>query len=284
MKFCRFQPLEFGVDADGAPAHPEPLFGLLEGSSVRELLGDPLTEWRRAERTWPLDRVRLLAPILPSKIVGVGRNYAEHAAEMSNPLPKEPLIFLKPPSSIIGPEEPIVLTPFTQNVHHEAEIAVVMGKTCSQLADGEPALPYVLGFTCVNDVTARDLQRSDGQWTRAKGFDTFCPMGPVIETEVDLAKSTVAGYVNGERRQFAPVTDLLFSVDFLIHWISRMMTLVPGDVISTGTPSGVGPLRAGDVVEVVVDGVGTLRNPVVAPASVSPPKASRHLSETAKGH
>ena len=137
MKFCRFQPLEFGVDAVGAPAHPEPLFGLLEGGSVRELLGDPLTEWRRGERAWPLERVRLLAPILPSKIVGVGRNYAEHAAEFSNPLPKEPMIFLKPPSSIIGPEEPIVLTPLSQNVHHEAEIAVVMGKTCSQLADGE---------------------------------------------------------------------------------------------------------------------------------------------------
>jgi 2-keto-4-pentenoate hydratase/2-oxohepta-3-ene-1,7-dioic acid hydratase in catechol pathway len=265
MKFCRFQPLEFGVDAVGAPAHPQPLFGLLESGAVRELLGDPLTEWRRGERAWPLERVRLLAPILPSKIVGVGRNYAEHAAEFSNPLPKEPIIFLKPPTSIIGPEDPIVLTPLSQNVHHEAEIAVVMGKTCSQLADSEPALPYVLGYTCANDVTARDLQRADGQWTRAKGFDTFCPMGPVIETEVDLAKATVAGFVNGERRQFAPVTDLLFSVDFLIRWISRMMTLLPGDVISTGTPSGVGPLHAGDVVEVVVDGVGTLRNPVVAP-------------------
>jgi 2-keto-4-pentenoate hydratase/2-oxohepta-3-ene-1,7-dioic acid hydratase in catechol pathway len=249
MKFCRFQPLEFGVDAVGAPAHPEPFFGLVEGSSVRALLGSPLSEWRRDERTWPLDRVRLLAPIQPSKIVS-----------------KEPLIFLKPPSSIIGPEDPIVLTPFSQNVHHEAEIAVVMGKTCSQLADAEAALSYVLGYTCVNDVTARDLQKSDGQWTRAKGFDTFCPMGPVIETEVNLSTSSVAGYVNGERRQFAPLTDLLFSADYLIRWISRVMTLAPGDIISTGTPAGVGPLHAGDVVEVVVEGVGTLRNPVEAPA------------------
>lgn len=254
------------MDAVGAPSHPDPLLGLVEGDSVRELLGDPLTDWRRAERTWPLSRVKLVAPILPSKIIGVGRNYAEHAAEFSNPVPKEPMIFLKPPSSIIGPDDPIVLTPLSQNVHHEAEIAIVMGKACSKLADSESSQPYILGYTCVNDVTARDLQRADGQWTRGKGFDTFCPMGPVIETQVDLAKSSVAGYVNGERRQFAPLTDLIFSVDFLIHWISRMMTLLPGDVISTGTPAGVGPLKAGDVVEVVVDGVGTLRNPVVAPA------------------
>ena len=266
MKFCRFQPLEFGVDAVGAPAHPEALFGLVEGDSVRELLGNPLTEWRRGERAWPLKRVALLAPILPSKIVGVGRNYAEHAAEFSNPLPKEPMIFFKPPSSIIGPEQPIVLTPLSQNVHHEAELAVVMGKTCFHLPDGESAEPYVLGYTCANDVTARDLQRADGQWTRAKGFDTFCPMGPVIETELNLATTTVAGYVNGERRQYAALTDLLFSVDFLIRWLSRVMTLVPGDVICTGTPAGVGPLHAGDVVEVVVEGIGTLRNPVAAPA------------------
>lgn len=254
------------MDAVGAPTHPEPLLGAVEGDVVRELLGDPLTEWRRTERTWPMNRVRLAVPILPSKIVGVGRNYAEHAAEFSNPLPKEPMIFLKPPSSLIGPEEPIVLTHFSQNVQHEAEIAVVIGKTCAKLADGEPSQPYILGYTCANDVTARDLQRADGQWTRGKGFDTFCPIGPVIETEVDLTKSTVAGYVNGERRQFAPLTDMIFSVDFLVHWISRMMTLLPGDIISTGTPAGVGPLKAGDVVEVVVEGVGTLRNPVVAPA------------------
>jgi len=260
--------MEFGVDAVGAPTHPEPCLGVVEGDSVRELLGNPLTEWRRAERTWPLNRVKLVAPILPqpSKIVGVGRNYAEHAAEFSNPVPKEPMIFLKPPSSIIGPDDPIVLTALSQNVQHEAEIAVVIGKTCSKLPDSESSQPYILGYTCANDVTARDLQRADGQWTRGKGFDTFCPMGPVIETQVDLAKSSVACFVNGERKQYAPLTDMIFSVDFLVHWISRMMTLLPGDVISTGTPAGVGPLKAGDVVEVVVDGVGTLRNPVVAPA------------------
>ncbi len=254
------------MDAVGAATHPEPMLGLVEGDSVRELLGDPLTEWRRAERTWPLNGVKLLAPISPSKIVCIGRNYAEHAAEMSNPVPKEPLIFLKPPSSIIGPGDPIVLTPLSQNVHHEAEIAVVIGKKCSKLPEGESSKPYILGYTCVNDVTARDLQRSDGQWTRGKGFDTFCPIGPVLETELDLAKSSVACFVNGERKQFAPVTDLIFPVDLLIHWISQVMTLLPGDVIPTGTPAGVGPLKAGDIVEVVVDGVGTLRNPVVAPA------------------
>jgi 2-keto-4-pentenoate hydratase/2-oxohepta-3-ene-1,7-dioic acid hydratase in catechol pathway len=266
MKFCRFQPLEFGVDAVGAPAHPEPLSGLIEGDTVRELQGDPLTKWRRGERIWPLGRVRLLAPVLPSKIVCVGRNYVEHAAEFSNPVPKEPLLFLKPPSSLIGPEDPIVLTPLSQNVHHEAELAVVMGRTCRLLADDEDTGPYVLGFTCVDDVTARDLQRSDGQWTRSKSFDTFCPLGPLIETELDLARSNVAAYVNGERRQHAPLTDMLFSVDVIVRYISSVMTLLPGDVIATGTPAGVGPLHAGDTVEVVVDGIGTLRNPVAAPS------------------
>ena len=251
----------------GAPAHPEPLFGRVEASSVRELLGDPLSEWRMGERAWPLDRVRLLAPVTPGKIVCVGKNYKDHVSEMGHDLPKEPVIFLKPPSSVIGPEEPIVLTPLSQRVDYEGELAAVIGRACSQLSDAADLKPYVLGYTCLNDVTARDLQKSDGQWTRGKGFDTFCPIGPVIETDFDPAKATIETFINGQRRQSAPATDMIFFVTFLIPWISRMMTLLPGDIVSTGTPAGIGPLNAGDIVEVIIGGIGTLRNPVVAPGS-----------------
>ena len=266
MKLCRFQPLEFKLDAMGAPAHPEPLLGRVENGSVRELLGDPFTEWRAGDRTWPLDRVRLLAPVVPGKIVAVGKNYRDHISEMGMPAPPDPVIFLKPPSSVIGPDDPIVLTPSSQRVDYEGELAVIIGRTCSQLADGADPRPYILGYTCLDDVTARDLQKSDVQWTRAKGFDTFCPFGPVIETELDLDQCTIETFVNGDRRQSGRATDMIYPVRFIIPWISRVMTLLPGDVVTTGTPSGVGPLHAGDVVEVVVGGVGTLRNPVVAPA------------------
>ena len=266
MKLCRFQPLEFQVDALGAPAHPEPLLGRIDGSTVRELLGELFSDLRESERSWPLDRVRLLVPLEPGKIVCVGKNYKDHAAEMKSAVPKEPLIFLKPPSSVIGPGDPIVLTPYSQNVHYEGELAVVIGRTCSKLADGADIKPYVFGYTCLNDVTARDLQQSDLQWTRAKGFDTFCPVGPVIETAPGNGNVTVETYVNGQRKQSAPASDMMFGLDVLIPYISRVMTLVPGDIISTGTPAGVGPLKAGDSVEIVVGGVGTLRNPVVAPA------------------
>jgi 2-keto-4-pentenoate hydratase/2-oxohepta-3-ene-1,7-dioic acid hydratase in catechol pathway len=266
MKICRFQPLEFQLDALGAQAHPQPLLGRVENGSVRELLGDPFTELRDGTRTWPLDRVRLLAPLEPGKIVCVGRNYKEHAAELKHDVPKEPLLFLKPPSSVIGPDEPIVLTPYSQNVHYEGELAVVIGQRCSQLRDGADLKPFVLGYTCVNDVTARDLQNADSQWTRAKGFDTFCPVGPFIDTSVDPAGVTIETLVNGERRQFAPASDMIFALNVLIPYISRIMTLVPGDIVSTGTPAGVGAIKAGDSVEVEVSGIGTLRNPVVAPA------------------
>lgn len=265
MKLCRFQPLEFKVDAVGAPAHPEPLWGRLEGNTVRELLGDPLGEWREGERSWPLDRVRLLAPVMPGKIVCLGKNYKDHAAEMKSEPPTSPIIFLKPPSSVIGPGDPVVLTPLSQRVDYEGELAAVIARPCSHLRDGADIKPYILGYTCLNDVTARDLQRSDGQWTRGKGFDTFCPIGPVIETEFDLDRATVETFVNGQRRQSGAVRDLIFSMGFVLPWISRAMTLLPGDVVATGTPAGVGPLQAGDTVEVVVSGVGTLRNPVVAP-------------------
>jgi len=267
MKFCRFQPLVFRAEQIGtadALARPEPRTGVIEGERVREIEGDLFGRWRAADRAWPLAEVKLLPPVVPSKIVCLGRNYQEHAAELGHAVPKEPLIFLKAPSAIIGPEEPIVLPPISNRVDHEGELAVIIGRTCSELRDADDVRPYVLGYTCLNDVTARDLQKIDVQFTRAKGFDTFCPFGPVIETELDLAKATIETCVNGQRRQFAPASDMIFPVDFTVRWISRMMTLVPGDIIATGTPAGVGPLRAGDVVEVTVSGIGTLRNPVVA--------------------
>ncbi len=274
MKLCRFQPLFLSAAQIGyagqASEHterPEPRNGVISGEAVREISGDLFGQWTTGEREWPLAEVKLLPPVNPSKIVCLGRNYREHAKELGHPLGPEPLIFLKPPSSIVGPGEPIVLPRFSQRVDYEGELAAVIGRLCSQLEETSDVRPYILGYTCLNDVTARDLQKSDGQFTRAKGFDTFCPLGPVIETALDLTATTVEAYVNGNVRQSAPVTDMIYSVDAIIRWISRMMTLVPGDIVATGTPAGVGPLHAGDVVEVVVRGVGTLRNPVVGPAS-----------------
>jgi 2-keto-4-pentenoate hydratase/2-oxohepta-3-ene-1,7-dioic acid hydratase in catechol pathway len=192
----------------------------------------------------------------------VGRNYRDHAIELGNPPPPEPLLFLKPPSSIIACGEAILLPSVSQRVDYEGELAVVIGKRCSDLGDAEDALAYVMGYTCLNDVTARDLQRADVQFTRAKGFDTFCPIGPYIETELKLEDVTLETLVNGQRKQLGRVADMIFPVDAIIRYISRVMTLQPGDVIATGTPAGVGPLQAGDVVEVVISGVGCLKNPV----------------------
>jgi 2-keto-4-pentenoate hydratase/2-oxohepta-3-ene-1,7-dioic acid hydratase in catechol pathway len=215
----------------------------------------------------PLREARLLAPVEPSKIVCVGRNYAAHAAEHGHDVPREPLIFLKPPSSIIGPEAPIVLTRLSKQIEHEGELAVILGRHCDHLADSEDPLSYVLGYSCLNDVTARDLQKSDVQFTRAKGFDTFCPIGPCIETKLDPRNVLVEARVNGTLRQSANTSLMVYSVSFLVRWISQMMTLLPGDVIATGTPAGVGPLHPGDTVEVSVPSIGVLHNPVHASAS-----------------
>lgn len=267
MKICCFQPLSLGPGPqkldDELQVHPATRCGLVEGDQVVEVR-DAFHAKERLGNTWPLGSVKFLPPSQPSKIVCVGRNYAEHAAEMGNTPPTEPLIFLKPPSAIIGPEEPIVLTPLSERVDYEGELAIVVGKECSRLGPLEDTGPYILGYTCLNDVTARDLQKKDVQFTRAKGFDSFCPFGPVIETSLDLGTATVETFVNGRRKQLARVAEMIFPVDVIIRWISQVMTLLPGDVIATGTPSGVGPLRAGNVVEVVVGGVGTLRNPVAA--------------------
>jgi 2-keto-4-pentenoate hydratase/2-oxohepta-3-ene-1,7-dioic acid hydratase in catechol pathway len=260
MKFCRFI-----LRSQSASASSLPLWGILEAGHIREISSAPWREWNETSRTWPLADARLLAPAEPSKIVCVGRNYAAHAAELGNQVPKEPLVFLKPPSSIIGPEEPIVLPSYSKQVQHEGELAIVIGRRCSHLGDSDDALAHVLGYTCLNDVTARDLQKADVQFTRAKGFDTFCPVGPHIETKLDPTNVLVEARVNGTLRQSANTSLMIYPCAFLIRWISRMMTLYPGDVIATGTPAGVGPLVAVDVVEVSVPGIGVLRNPVYAP-------------------
>ena len=204
----------------------------------------------------------LLAPVRPSKIVCVGRNYRAHAAEMGGDVPKEPLIFFKPPSSLIATGETIRRPKASKNTHYEGELGVVIAKTCYKLPSQADARPYILGYTAVNDITARDLQKTDSQWTRAKGFDTFCPVGPLVTDEIDPWTGVdIETRVNGEIRQNGNTRDFVFSLDALIHYISGIMTLLPGDLISTGTPEGVGPFVAGDVLEVSVGGVGTLRNP-----------------------
>ena len=245
MKICKFQ---YG-DIVSA--------GVIEGDAVIVFENN-----RRRDQTFSLSDVKLLPPAAPSKIVCIGRNYSEHAAELGNEVPSEPLLFLKAPSAIINSGEAIRLPSQSQQVEHEGELAVVIGRRCKSIADDDDAMQYVLGFTCLNDVTARDLQKKDGQFTRAKSFDTFCPVGPFIETELQLDQVSLTTRVNGEVRQFGRTWQMVFPVDFLIRYISNMMTLMPGDVIATGTPSGVARLEKGDVCEVEIEGIGILRNPV----------------------
>ena len=271
MKICRFRvkaPIHGHDSQNKIQGSASSLYGIAKQNEVFEIADPFQSEEVRSEqganRGWLLSDIQLLAPCIASKIVCLGRNYAEHAAELGNTLPKEPLIFLKPPSAVIACEEPIILTPQSERVDYEGELAVVIGKRCRNLAPADDVRPYILGYTCLNDVTARDLQKKDVQFTRAKGFDTFCPLGPWIETDLDLNVARIETLVNKKQRQSAPTTEMVFGVDFLVRWISQVMTLVPGDVISTGTPSGVGPLAPGDVVEVSVTGIGTLRNPVIA--------------------
>jgi 2-keto-4-pentenoate hydratase/2-oxohepta-3-ene-1,7-dioic acid hydratase in catechol pathway len=266
MKLCRFQPLEISagqLSRTEKQVRPEPLYGQIEDERVREIQS-PFGKLELTGRDWPLADVRLLAPVDPSKIVCVGRNYAEHAAELGNEIPKEPLIFLKPPSSVIGPGDPIILPTISKRVDYEGEIAVVIAERLHFPAENEDLQRYILGYTCVNDVTARDLQIRDVQFTRGKSFDTFCPIGPLIETQLDLSTATLETRVNGYGKQIGHTSQMLFSIEVIIRWIARVMTLLPGDVIATGTPRGVGPLKEGDVVEVVVGGVGSLSNPVAS--------------------
>ncbi len=268
MKLCRFQTLEFSakeLDRSVHQIHPEIRNGIIEGNEVREIPGELWSSHEPTGSSRPLNSVHLLPPVSPGKIVCVGRNYLEHAKEMNNEAPKEPLIFLKPPSSVIGPDEPIVIPRISKRVDYEGELAAIVGRRCRHLRPEEDISSYILGYTCLNDVTARDLQKSDVQFTRGKGFDTFCPLGPVIETSLDLAAATVETFVNGTRKQLGHTKEMIFSLDVIIRFIAQVMTLEPGDVISTGTPSGVGSLAAGDVVEVSISGVGTLRNSVIGP-------------------
>jgi 2-keto-4-pentenoate hydratase/2-oxohepta-3-ene-1,7-dioic acid hydratase in catechol pathway len=230
---------------------------------VGEIGGNVFGRYRRKEAETPLADVKLLAPTVPSKIICVGRNYIEHARELGNEVPKVPLIFLKPPSSVINPNDTIVLPTQSAQVEHEAELVAVIGKRGRHILAGN-AKRYILGYTIGNDVTARDLQRIDDQWTRAKGFDTFCPFGPWIDTDFDPADSVVTCRVNGQMRQMASTRDMVFNVGTLIAYISSVMTLEPGDLIFTGTPAGVGELKNGDEVVVEIEGLGVLKNSVRA--------------------
>jgi len=237
-------------------------YGRLEGELVFPLVGRPWERALSAGEAVPVGEVRLLAPCEPSKIVAVGRNYRAHAAELGNEVPAWPIIFLKPPTAVIGPDDAIVHPAASKNVHHEAELAVVIGRRCRHVRP-EDVPSYVWGYTCGNDVTARDLQRLDEQWTRSKSFDTFCPLGPWIDTELDPADVPVTCRVNGVVRQSGRTRDMVFGVSTLVAFISEVMTLEPGDVILTGTPEGVGQLVPGDVVEVEIGGLGVLRNRVI---------------------
>lgn len=241
-------------------------FGAVEGAddglTVAEIDGHPFGEVRFTGQRWALADVRLFSPILPSKVVCVGRNYAEHAAELGNEVPAEPMLFLKPSTSVIGPHDKIRLPPQSKQVEHEAELAVVIGAPGARRVDRAGAAQAIFGYTCANDVTARDLQRSDGQWTRAKGFDSFCPLGPWIVTGLNATDLEVRCEVGEEVRQLGRTSDMVFDPATLISYISHIMTLLPGDVILTGTPAGVSPLVDGDTVTVTVEGIGSLVNRV----------------------
>ncbi len=255
MRICRFTTAEMIT----------PRLGLLSEDVVLpfaegEVMGSVIDS--RTEEAVPLAEVNLLAPVAPSKIVCVGRNYRDHAAELGNKMPDEPLLFLKPPSAIISSDESIVLPNASQQVEHEGELGVVMGRTARKLKEDDDPLAYVLGYTCVNDVTARDLQRKDVQFTRGKGFDTFCPVGPSIVGGLDPETLVVTTRVNGTVKQRGQTSDMAFPVDFLIRYISNIMTLLPGDLIATGTPAGVSAMKPGDVVEVEIEEIGILRNTV----------------------
>jgi 2-keto-4-pentenoate hydratase/2-oxohepta-3-ene-1,7-dioic acid hydratase in catechol pathway len=247
---------------------PSTQWGWLEGDKVGLIEGSPFGTFRRRDATLNLDDLRLRPPVDPGKVVCVGRNYTAHAEEHDSAVPELPLIFLKPPSSVIAAGEPILLPPQSQRVEHEAEMAIVISHSGRWLSADE-AKGHILGYTVANDVTARDLQRADGQWTRGKGFDTFCPLGPWIETELDPADALISCSVNGQMRQMGSTRDMVFPVNQLIAFVSSVMTLHPGDVILTGTPSGVGPLQAGDEVTVEVEQIGKLTNPV-APDESNP--------------
>jgi len=250
MRIVRYQNIE-----------GEPVYGWMLEDKVGEIQGNIFGEYRRREARTPIKELKLYAPCEPSKIVCVGRNYIEHAKELGNEVPKVPLLFFKPPSSVITNLENIILPPQSKQVEHEAELVVVISKRAKGITT-EQAKEYIFGYTIGNDITARDLQKTDGQWTRAKGFDTFCSFGPWIDTDFDASDAVVTCRVNGQMRQMASTRDMVFNVGTLIAYITSVMTLEPGDIIFTGTPAGVGELKNGDVVDVEIEGLGKLSNPV----------------------
>lgn len=243
-------------------------YGVLEGDRVEEYKGSPFVPANRNTvnfvpdgTIYKISEVKLLAPCVPSKIICLGLNYRSHAMEFNLPIPESPIIFIKPPTAVIGPGDDIVL-PNDARIDYECELAIVIGKKAKNIPSGNYA-EYVLGYTCFNDVTDRHAQKDDGQWTRAKSYDTFAPTGPYVETEIDPHNLLVETYLNGERRQSARTGDLIFGIPEIISFISNVMTLLPGDVIATGTPSGIGRIKAGDMVEIKIEGIGTLRNGVI---------------------
>jgi len=243
----------------------DPRYGILDGDELVVLRGDPMfSGFDTTEERLPLADVKLLAPVIPrSKVIAVGRNYRDHAAETGSEVPAEPMLFFKPNTSVVGPGDAIVLPPHSKHVDFEGELAVVIGSIAKNVAEADAA-SVIFGYTVANDISERTWQKSDGQWARAKGADTFCPLGPVIETEFDIEGQTVQTRLNGELRQDAPLRDMVHSVAAVIAYASAVFTLLPGDVILTGTPAGVGQIVDGDVVEVTVSDIGTLRNPVRA--------------------
>ena len=244
----------------------DPIYGLVDGAGekIAEITGDPLyTRIELTGRTYAVDDVRLLAPVIPrSKVIGIGKNYHDHAKEMGGEAPAEPLMFLIPNTAVVGPGDPVVMPSQSSTVHYEGELAVVIGRMCKDV-EPEDALKVVFGYTCANDVTARDLQKSDGQWSRAKGFDTFCPLGPWIETDLDPMDQPLVTRLDGEIVQDGHTSDMVHGVAELISHASKAFTLLPGDVILTGTPAGVGPVEVGQRVDVEIGDIGLLSNPFV---------------------
>jgi 2-keto-4-pentenoate hydratase/2-oxohepta-3-ene-1,7-dioic acid hydratase in catechol pathway len=238
-------------------------YGIIDGDEIVVLTGDPMFNgFEPTEERLPLSEIKIVAPVIPrSKVVAIGRNYAEHAKEMGNETPAEPMMFLKPNTSVVGPGDAIMLPPQSEHVSFEGELAVVIGSIAKNVAEAD-ADTVIFGYTIANDVTARDLQKKDGQWSRAKGFDTFCPIGPVIETEFAVASQSIRTTVNGDLKQDGTVDQMVHSVASLVTYASSVFTLLPGDLILTGTPAGVGPIVHGDTVEITIEGIGTLSNPV----------------------
>jgi 2-keto-4-pentenoate hydratase/2-oxohepta-3-ene-1,7-dioic acid hydratase in catechol pathway len=235
-------------------------YGILEGDNIREV-SDPFTLAETGGRD-PLAEVKLLAPVNPSKVVCVGLNYTDHAAELGMGVPEVPVIFIKPPTTVIGPGEDIIYPAQSKRVDYEAELGIVIGRTAKDVSV-DVAGEYILGYTCVNDVTARDIQKIDGQWTRAKSFDTFCPVGPWIETEIDPSDILVEAYLNGQRVQSSSTKNMKHDVYDIVSFVSGVMTLNPGDIIATGTPPGIGEMQPGDEIEVRVEGIGSIKNRLV---------------------